>query len=45
MARTVTPARKTAVTIAAWTIGLAILVVLFRSRDSINEAELDELKG
>ena len=26
-------------------IGLAILVVLFRSRDSINVAELDELKG
>ena len=26
MARTVTPARKTAVTIAAWTIGLLILM-------------------
>ncbi len=26
-------------------IGLAILVVLFRNRDSINVEELDELKG
>lgn len=26
-------------------IGLAILVVLFRNRNSINVAELDELKG
>ena len=38
-------ASKAAVAAAESAIGLAILVVMFRNRDTINVGELDSMKG